>query len=246
MEQKKFYGDDLKDGEVYDELEEDVSDFDQSTTEIIQEELKKLKAFQMSRNTNSTSNISSDAAQDKILDTHSIDNEESLSFTNFIQDTLRESCSSDSKEVFKNINTKETRRISFAEPCVTEDKSSTEEEEISISQEACSTSKQDENSEDEDKDDTIRIEFSHSSHVPDICESNNAEIQSPIDIYKMFSAPKSILKRSPNDMIYDRAPAPPLNGDSGTDTEDEDEYVKHSAYSSVSKNNNLIILLLHS
>lgn len=246
-EQKEFYGDDLKDDEVYDESEEDISDSDQITTEIIQEELKKLRDIQMNRNTNSTSNIS-DATQDEILDTHTMKNEGSHSSTNFIQDyTLRKSYSPESKKESKDTNMKETRRISFAEPCVTEERGNAEEEEILIPQEACFTSKQDntyENSEDADEDDTIRIEFSHSSHIPDIFESNNTEIQSPVDIYKMFSAPKSILKRSPNDMIYDQT-ALTLNGDSSTDTEDEDEYVKHSAYSSVSKNNNLIILLLH-
>ncbi|KYQ57176.1 RNA polymerase II subunit 5-mediating protein like protein [Trachymyrmex zeteki] len=133
----------------------------------------------------------------------------------------------------KDTNTKEKRRISFAEPCVIEDESNTKE--ISISREVCSALKQDIcNESSEDENDTIRIEFSHSSHTPDIVESNNMEIQSPVDIYKMFNAPKSILKRSPNDMIFNEA-APPLNESSSTDTEDEIEHVKHSAYNSVIK-----------
>lgn len=140
----------------------------------------------------------------------------------------------------KDTNTKEKRRISFAEPCVIEDESNTKE--ISISREVCSALKQDIcNESSEDENDTIRIEFSHSSHTPDIVESNNMEIQSPVDIYKMFNAPKSILKRSPNDMIFNEA-APPLNESSSTDTEDEIEHVKHSAYNSVSINNLIIVL----
>ncbi|XP_071555284.1 uncharacterized protein Uri [Temnothorax nylanderi] len=233
-ERKEFYGDDLKDGEAYDESEEDTSDSDQITTEIIQEELEKLKDIQTGRITSSTSNITSDAAQDKIFDTNTTKNEESHPSANFIQDTLTESCSPEqgTKEVSEDTSTKERRRISFAEPCVIEDEYNPEEE-ILIPQEACSVLKQEDTYEiSEDEGDTVRIEFSHSSHIPDLIESNNTEIQSPIDIYKMFSTPKSILKRSPNDMIYDRV-ASSLNEYSSTDTEDDDEYVKHSAYSSV-------------
>jgi len=242
-EQKEFYGDDLKDGEVYDESEEDVSDSDQITTEIIEEELKKLKDIQMGRVTNDTSSISSDTAQNKILNTNTTKNEHSHSSTNFIQEKLRETSPEKFREVSKDTNTKEGRRISFAEPCVIEDESNLEEE-TSIFQEVCSTVKQDDiyNRSSEDEDDIIKIEFSHSSHTPNIFESNNMEIQSPVDIYKMFSTPKSILKRSPNDMIFDQV-VPLLNEDDNTDTEDEDENIKHSAYNSVSTN--LIILLLH-
>ncbi|XP_011684879.1 PREDICTED: unconventional prefoldin RPB5 interactor [Wasmannia auropunctata] len=252
-ERKAFYGDDLKDGEVYDESEEDTSDSDQITTEIIQEELKKLKAIQMSTSDTLSSLISSDATQDKILDTN---NEQSYSSTNFIQEKLKESCSLGSeeeskdtnikescslefREEFKDTNVKERRRISFAEPCVvdefTQDEGSTGEN-LSISQEVYSAPEQDEahNESSEDEDDTVRIEFSHSSHTPDILQSNNMEIHSPVDIYKTFCTPKSILKRSPNDMIFDQA-VPPLNDDSNTDAEDEDEYGTHSAYNSVLK-----------
>lgn len=235
-EQKEFYGDDLKDGEVYDESEEDLSDSDQ-ITEIIQEELIKLKDIQMGRITSDTSNISSNPAQDEILDTNVTKNEQSHFSTNCIQERLRESCSPEPEiEMSKDTNTKERRRISFAEPCVIEVEDDMEKE-IPISQEVCSAVKQDDKYNDgsEDEDNTIRIEFSHSSHIPDTFESNNTEIQSPVDIYKMFSAPKSILKRSPNDMILNQV-VPPLNEDSSTDTEDEDEYVKQSAYNSVSKN----------
>lgn len=229
-ERKEFY-DDLKDGEVYDESEVDVSDSDRDTTEIIQEELKKLKDIQMSRVTSETSSNSSNGAQDKILDTNATKNEQSHSSANFIQEKLKENLP-ELREKSEDTNTKNKRRISFAEPCVTKDESNTEE--ISISQEVCSEAlKQNDttNESSEDEDDTIRIKFSHSFHIPDIPESNNMEIQSPVDIYKALGTPKSILKRSPNDMIFHQVA--PLNEDSSTDT--EDEYVKHSAYNSVIK-----------
>ncbi|KYN44056.1 Unconventional prefoldin RPB5 interactor [Trachymyrmex septentrionalis] len=234
IERKAYYGDDLKDGEVYDESEEDESDSDLITTEKIQEELKKLKDIQMGRVTSDTSNDNSDTVQDKIIDTSATKNEQFHSSTNFIQEKLREkNCLPEYKEVSKDTNTKEKRRISFAEPCVIEDESNTNE--VSIPQEVCSAVKQDDicNESSEDENDAIKIEFSHSSHTPDILESNNMEIQSPVDIYKMFNAPKSILKRSPNDMIFNEV-VPPLNESNSTDTEDEDEYVNYK-YNSVER-----------
>ncbi|XP_018375003.1 PREDICTED: unconventional prefoldin RPB5 interactor-like protein [Trachymyrmex cornetzi] len=236
IERKAYYGDDLKDGEVYDESEEDESDSDsdQITTEKIQEELKKLKDIQMDRPTNDTSNGNSNTAQDKIIDTGVIKNKQSHSPTNFIQEKLREeNCLPEHKEVSKDTNTKDKRRISFAEPCVIEDESNTNE--VSIPQEVCSALKQDDtcNESSEDENDAIKIEFSHSSRTPDILRSNNMEVQSPVDIYKMFNAPKSILKRSPNDMIFNEV-APPLNESNSTDTEAEDEYVSYK-YNSMIK-----------
>ncbi|XP_011164007.1 unconventional prefoldin RPB5 interactor-like protein [Solenopsis invicta] len=236
-EQKKFsddfeFYDDLEDDEVYDESEEDVSDSDQTKQEIIEEELKKLKDIWNNKHTNlDTSNIGSDAVQDEVLDTNAAENKQIDTSAILTAEKLSETCSPDSREMSKDTNTKERRRISFAEPCF-EDVKDNVEEEIPISQESCSVPKQDESSEDED--DIIRIEFSHSSHVPDRLESNSTEIQSPTDIYKMFNVLKSILKRSPNDMILDQVP--PLNEDSGTDVEDE-EYVEHFAYNSVIKEN---------
>ncbi|XP_012535608.1 unconventional prefoldin RPB5 interactor-like protein [Monomorium pharaonis] len=243
-EQKKNSGDfeffgDLEDNEVYDESEEDVSDSSETDNseeirEEIQEELKKLKAIQISKRTTvDMSNVISDAVLNKVLDKNAAEDEQTDFTENLILEKLKESCSPKPGEVAKDTNTKEKRRISFAEPCIIEDKGSTEE--IQISQEPCSTLKRDnaydENSEDED--DIIRIEFSHSSHILNICESNNMEIQSPLDIYKMINVPKSILKRSPNDMIVDQVPPPSHEDSSSTDT--EDEYVRHSAYNSVIK-----------
>ncbi|KAL0130631.1 hypothetical protein PUN28_002336 [Cardiocondyla obscurior] len=236
--QKEFYGDDFEDGEAYDESDVDTSDSDQVTTEIIQEEFKKLKDMQMNRITSSISSISTDTAQDKIkdkiLDGNAVKNEESHLYTNFTQDILSKSCSlklrEDSSKESKVI--KEKRRISFAEPCVVE----SNVEEISISEEACSVLKRDDADKDQDKDeDTIKIEFSHSLHNPNIPETNNMEIKSPVDIYKMFGTPKSILKRSPNDMIYDGVALPLHDITTDSSTEDEDEYTKQSAYSFVLK-----------
>lgn len=242
-ERKELYGDDLEDDEVYDELDEDVSDINQQiTTEMIEDEIKKLKNIHMSRVTSDTSSTSSDVAEDKIHDTNGTENKQSSSPANLIQEILRESCSLEPTGLFKETNSKERKRISFVEPCVVEDENIENiEEEISISQEICSVPKQDDTHNEgfEDEDDTIRIKFSHSSHTPDIPESDNIEIQSPVDIYKIFITPKSILKRSPNDMIFNQV-VPPLND---SNMEDEDEYFKPSAYNFVSTNNSIIQLL---
>ncbi|KAL6257381.1 hypothetical protein P5V15_010954 [Pogonomyrmex californicus] len=231
-ERKKFYGDDLKEGEVYDESEEDASDIDEvGYIEKIQEELKKLKDIQMGKITSDISSINPDIAQDKTVDINISENKQSHSSANFSQEKLRRDYSSEPQNVS---NTKGERRISFAEPCIIENDGIIKKE-ISIFQESCSALKQEAYNENSaDGDDIIKIEFSHSSHIPHIFESDSTEIRSPVDIYKMFSALKSILKRSPNDMIPNQV-APPVNEYSSSDTEDEDEYVKRSAYNSVIK-----------
>lgn len=233
----------MKEGEVYDESEEDSSDSDE-ITETIEEELQKLKDIQTSKITYNTSDVSVDTIQDKILDTNVKTNEHLDLTVNSSQEELKNNHSSESKEnISKATNAKKTGRVSFVEPYIT--KNAENEEEILIpSEKSCFISKQDKTHDDdsENEDDIIRIEFSHSSHIPNISASNNTEIQSPIDIYKMFSAPKSILKRSPNDMIPNQI-APLLNEESSTDTENEVEHVKHSIYNSVSRSN--LIVLTH-
>lgn len=236
----------MKEGEIYDASEEDLSDSDEIITETIEEELQKLKDIQMNKITYNTSDVSFDTIQDKILDTN-VKTNEHLDFTvNSSREELRNDHSSEFKEaISKATNAKKTGRVSFIEPYVMENVENKEniEEKISIPNEkSCFTSKQDKtcNDDSENEDDIVRIEFSHSSHIPNVSVSSNTEIQSPIDIYKMFNAPKSILKRSPNDMVPNQI-APLLSEESSTDTEDEVEHVKHSIYNSVSRNN-LIIL----
>ncbi|XP_011266286.1 unconventional prefoldin RPB5 interactor-like protein isoform X2 [Camponotus floridanus] len=225
---------DLKEGEVYDESEEDSSDSDEITTETIEEELQKLKDIQTNKITYNIPDLNVDTIQDKILDTNVKTNEHLDLTVNSSQEELKNNHSSESKEgISKATNAKKTGRVSFIEPCITKN---TENEEILISSEkSCFISKQDKTHDDsENEEDIIRIEFSHSSHIPNISTSSNTEIQSPIDIYKLFNAPKSILKRSPNDMIPNQI-APLLNEESSTDTENEVEHVKHSIYNSVIK-----------
>nr|XP_012233481.1 PREDICTED: RNA polymerase II subunit 5-mediating protein homolog [Linepithema humile] len=228
-EQKKFYNDDLQEGEVYDESEEDdSSDCDEITAEKIEEELKKLKNIQMNKYIKNTSNVCSEVTQDTTLDK----NEQSSLAAHSSQDKLKENYLSELGDVSEDTSLKK-RRVSFVEPCAMENDT---KEEIPISQKSCSVLKQNctHNEDSKEEDDIIQIEFSHSSCAPNIPESNNVEIQSPTDIYKMFCAPKSILKRSPNDMIPNQI-APPLDEDSNTETEDEDDHVKPSAYNSVIK-----------
>lgn len=236
----------MKEGEIYDASEEDLSDSDEIITETIEEELQKLKDIQINKITYNTSDVSFDAIQDKILDTNVKTNEHLDLTANFNQEELRNNHSSESKEdTFKATNAKKTGRVSFIEPYVIENAENDVEEKISISNEkSCFASKQDKtcNDDSENEDDIVRIEFSHSSHIPNISVSSNTEIQSPVDIYKMLNAPKSILKRSPNDMVPNQI-APLLNEESSTDTEDEVEHVKHSIYNSVSRNN--LIILIH-
>lgn len=51
-------------------------------------------------------------------------------------------------------------------------------------------------------DNIVRIEFVHSNSDPCIPEFTGNRIESPRDIYTLFYKPKSILKRSPNDTMY--------------------------------------------
>lgn len=235
-ERKDFYGD-LKEGEIYDDSEYS-SDSDEITTEMIEEEIKKLKDIQTSKIIYDTSDDSSDATRDKTLYTNVSKNEHFDLTVNSSQAELKNDHSPESREnISKSTNAKKTGRVSFIEPCIMENtESDTEEGEISMpNKESCFISKQDKtyNDDSENEDDIVRIEFSHSSHISNISASSNTEIQTPVDIYKIFNVPKSILKRSPNDMIPNQI-VPPLSEESSTDVEDEVEHVKHSAYNSVS------------
>lgn len=232
-ERRKFYGDDLEEGEVYDEFEEDgdTSDSDQITIEMLQDELTKLKDFQKNEVTNDTPNVSSssDTTENKTFNTNSTADEESNHTVKSIQEKSEESCSTESGNTPEGTTVERKKKVSFVEPC---DRNDTDDETPIFE---VSHHMKEDNICNEENDDVIRIEFSHSSNVPNITVSNNTEIQSPVDIYKMFSASiKPILKRSPNDMFPNEA-VPPLHEDSGTDTDDE-YYIKPSAYGSVSTN----------
>lgn len=232
-EQLKFYGDDLEEGEVYDESEDDdTSDSDQVTVEMLKEELKRLKDIQKNKVTSDTSNICSspDATQDEISNINSTKNEESNHTVHSIQEESKESYPIESGNISDSTNIKQKRRVSFVEPC---DQSNADDEAvifpISYEDNTCG----------DKNDDCIRIEFLHSSYIPNKFESNDTRIQSPADIYETFRAPiKSILKRTPHDLLNNEV-VPSLLGDSSTDTEDECFSIKPSAYGSVSTNNNI-------
>ncbi|XP_014479391.1 PREDICTED: unconventional prefoldin RPB5 interactor [Dinoponera quadriceps] len=236
-ERQEFYADDLEEGEVYDESEEDdESDSDPITVEMLQEELKRLKDIQANKVTNDTSNISNscDATQDETLSTNST--ESIQPDVNSTEEALKESSSTESEYTSKSTDgtdtTRRKKKVSFVE---LNDQSNAGDK-PSILEVKQDYSVEQDDTHNEDNDDDIRIEFLHSTHVPNIPEPNNTEIQSPADIYKIFSVPiKPILKRSPNDMFSNQA-VPPLREDSSTDTEDESSGVKPSAYDFVIKN----------
>lgn len=225
-QRKKFYGDDLNEGEVYNESEESASESDESTEEMNEEESKISKDSQISESDVDTSNIGSKATQDKTIDT--IENTRSNFTVNSDEERSNEGCLSEAKTTVRDI---QKRKVSFVEPLIEKDETTERE---TISQEFCSGTKQDDICAQNSTDDIIRITFSHSSHSPSTSALTSDEIQSPADIYKMFNTHKSILKRSPNDMVYNSVL--PLNDhDSTDDDEDKDDSAKHSAYDAVSK-----------
>ena len=76
-----------------------------------------------------------------------------------------------------------------------------------------------------------RIEFSHSDTSP-VAESDDS-IRTPADIYRIFSKPKSILKRSPNDIPAGQTELPDYEMED--EEEEEEEIFKPSAYETVVK-----------
>ena len=80
------------------------------------------------------------------------------------------------------------------------------------------------------EEDIQRIEFSHSD-TKAVAESDDS-IGTPADIYKIFSKPKSILKRSPNDIPAGQTALPDYEME---EEEEEEETIKPSAYETVVK-----------
>lgn len=211
-ERERFYDDDLQEGEAYDESEEDLSDCDEITTEMLEEELKKLKDIRKDRITSASDASSSNTIPHEIPDTESEQSDLVNSSREELQNRSPEP--NDTSESAKN-----KRRVSFVESLALEDQCDIEEE---SSMPKDDPPGQDEAYDNENSvdDDIIRIEFSHTLNTSKAPESSTTEVRSPVDIYKMFSIPKSILKRSPND-IPNGAIAP-VNESNSTDTEEED------------------------
>lgn len=83
----------------------------------------------------------------------------------------------------------------------------------------------------ENSEDILRIEFTHSENNP-VVMSDGDSIETPTDIYRIFSKPKSILKRSPNDLTPEQAPPPEYSTE---EEEEEEEIMKPSTYEIVVK-----------
>lgn len=124
------------------------------------------------------------------------------------------------KESEENVKSRTVKSVSFAET------------EGSVKKDETLRKMEDIKSEDVEgsEEDILRIEFSHSSSNP-VIKSDGDSIESPADIYKIFSKPKSILKRSPNDVTPVQAAPPDYSTEE--DEEEEEESNKPSAYETV-------------
>ena len=111
------------------------------------------------------------------------------------------------------------RSVSFVEPEAEESKGGDSVKEKEAGSEDAEGSEED----------IQRIEFRHSGANP-VAESGDS-VATPADVYRIFSKPKSILKRSPNDNPAGQA-AP---DDYETEEEEEEETIKPSAYETVVK-----------
>lgn len=157
-----------------------------------------------------------------------------VSCTNYDEDKTLKITKSKSMSNISNdeIKLKEKRRVSFVEPDFSTYNDDSKIVSIKNQEEQCTELSSDDIDDSENDSDIIRIEFKHTDNNLYIPEFTENKITSPRDIYKMFSKPKSILKRSPNDVM------PPQNTSlptySSEEEEEEDEGIKPSAYNFVS------------
>ncbi|XP_015183287.1 PREDICTED: DNA ligase 1 [Polistes dominula] len=250
------------DEEGYDEFDEEEED----NYEEIEKELKKLREIRMSRKMNEQStesniinnivNTNKEITASNVTITEKEVEEKTLLKT--IGEISDSNCKNE-KESIENTQPKITndiineekikvkekkRRVSFAEPDISIFDGN--KETISIqNQTKQSTTSSNENPNDstnnidDDDDDIIRIEFKHTDNNFFVPESTGNEIKSPGDIYKIFSKPKSILKRSPNDVMPLQNISLPTYSSGEEEEEEEVEEsvgVKPSAYHSIVKN----------
>ncbi|XP_033198418.1 unconventional prefoldin RPB5 interactor [Bombus vancouverensis nearcticus] len=82
------------------------------------------------------------------------------------------------------------------------------------------------------EEDILRIEFTHSKNKS-VTKSNGDSIETPADIYRLLSKPKSILKRSPNDLPPEQSA--PLEYSTEDEGEEDEDTVKPSVYETVVK-----------
>ncbi|XP_076756394.1 unconventional prefoldin RPB5 interactor [Xylocopa sonorina] len=116
------------------------------------------------------------------------------------------------------------KSVSFAEP---EDALNKVAEELTKEQKE--SIKNTEDTEEE----IVRIEFVHSKNNS-VAKSDGDSIETPADIYRVFSKPMSILKRSPNDVNPEQV-APPEYSTEEEEEEEEEGGVKSSTYEIVVK-----------
>ncbi|XP_035720690.1 unconventional prefoldin RPB5 interactor-like protein isoform X1 [Vespa mandarinia] len=251
-ERAKFYGEELEEGEVYYESEsEEESSNDEHSLEEIEKELNKLKEIRMGKSTNVQSTESNMIntivhTENEISNSYSNKTEEvektllksisNVSCNNHNEDESFKIAKSKSMSEISNeeVKLKEKRRVSFVEP----DFSTYNDDSkiVSIkSQDEQSTELSNDNL-DDSEDDIIRIEFKHTDNNLYIPEFTGNEITSPRDIYKMFSKPKSILKRSPNDVMPPQNTSlPTYNSEEEEEEEEGNEGIKPSAYNFIVK-----------
>ncbi|KAI4478387.1 hypothetical protein M0804_012041 [Polistes exclamans] len=249
--------------ELYEEEEEDEENSeDQDDYEEIEKELNKLREIQMGRKMNGQStefniinnivNTKMEISESNITKTEKVD-EKSLLKT--IDESSCSNCNDENESIKvvdqpritsdvsgEEIKLKEKkRRVSFAEPDISIFDGNSEL--ISVknqdNQSTLSSNDDPSDSANNSDDDIIRIEFKHTDNNFSLPESSGNEITSPRDIYDIFSKPKSILKRSPNDVMPLQNISLPTYS-SGEEEEEEEEKesagVKPSAYHCIVKN----------
>ncbi|KAK2583403.1 hypothetical protein KPH14_009390 [Odynerus spinipes] len=254
---KEFYGEELEQGEVYYETDEEESSEDDYTMEEIEKEFQKLKEIRMAKNkenqsiepkiteniVNTEKEISSTNSEpipekiDKILPKTVSE----VSCSNVAEIPVNESSKIAKSKSMSDINNEETkvkkqRRVSLIVPNSSTDHNDNAEVSGKSQKEQCTKTKSADVGDTEDDGDVIRIEFKHSDNNPCIPEFTGNRIESPSDIYRKFYKPKSILKRSPNDVMPPRdISVISTNTSEDEEDEDEDEAIKPSAYNFVVK-----------
>ncbi|XP_015592575.1 unconventional prefoldin RPB5 interactor-like protein [Cephus cinctus] len=217
-----FYGEELEEGEVYDESEEEEeSSSDEATNEMLERELEKLQEIRIQKKLavppDSSLNVTDKKKQ---KEAKNIDDTFLNESPSIIINEILGKPPAVSKAEFESVEpTNEIReqrrnrerKVSFVEPYVQEKNNDDDETPLAkerrvsfIEQRLPSEDDSTEdfiNEENEKEDDeTIQIHFKHSDIDPQIAISAGNVIENPRDVYRLFDKPKSILKRSPNDL----------------------------------------------
>lgn len=80
------------------------------------------------------------------------------------------------------------------------------------------------------EEDILQIKFTHSKNKS-VTKSNGDSIETPADIYRLLVKPKSILKRSPNDLPPEQSTPPEYSTED--ESEEDEDIVKPSVYETV-------------